>query len=129
MVFMVDRRIGGRMIKFTIPFKLPSLNEHIKKVANNRYGGGKYKKDIENQIIKIVCQLEKIDKPVYIKFTWYEQTTRRDKDNVAFSKKYILDALQKAGVLPNDNNQYVKGFEDRFVYKQGDKVEVEIFEI
>jgi single-stranded DNA-binding protein len=24
---------------------------------------------------------------------------------------------------------YVKGFEDRFVYKQGDKVEVEIFEI
>jgi Holliday junction resolvase RusA-like endonuclease len=117
------------LIKFTIPFKLPSLNEHIKKVANNRYGGGKYKKDIENQIIKIVCQLEKIDKPVYIKFTWYEKTTRRDKDNVAFSKKYILDALQKAGVLPNDNNQYVKGFEDRFVYKQGDKVEVEIFEI
>ena len=71
---------------------------------------------------------EKIDKPVYIKFIWYEQNCKRDKDNVAFAKKFILDALQKSGILPNDNNQYVLGFQDEFVYRQGDKVEVEIWE-
>ena len=53
---------------------------------------------------------------------------KRDKDNVAFAKKYILDALQKSGILPNDNNKYIAGFIDTFVYEKCDKVVVEIKE-
>lgn len=34
--------------------------------------------------------------------------------------------MQKAGVLVNDNNQYILGFTDNFVYGQGDKVKVVI---
>lgn len=115
------------MIKFEIPFRLPGLNEYVNVCRNNKYGAGKFKKDIEDKILWILKNVkQKVDAPIFIKFVWYEQTLKRDKDNVAFAKKFILDALQKAGILPNDNNKYVQGFSDFFVYGQGDKVLIEI---
>ena len=113
---------------FEIPFRLPSLNEYIDKCRNNRYGGAKYKKDIEMEIMRVLpkCQIEC---QVWFDFVWYEQTKRRDKDNVAFAKKYILDAIQRSGMIPNDNNQFVLGFSDRFVYGEGDKVKVIVKEM
>ncbi|KRL10754.1 hypothetical protein FD09_GL000898 [Schleiferilactobacillus perolens DSM 12744] len=39
---------------------------------------------------------------------------RIDPDNMAFQKKYILDGLQDAKVLPNDSIEYVRGFRDDF---------------
>lgn len=113
---------------FEIPFRLPSLNEYIDKCRNNRYGGAKYKKEIEREILRVLpkCQIEC---QVWFDFVWYEQTKRRDKDNVAFAKKYILDAIQRSGMLPNDNNQFVLGFSDRFVYGEGDKVKVIVKEM
>ncbi|MFA5528853.1 MAG: hypothetical protein WC996_09610 [Peptostreptococcales bacterium] len=117
------------MIKIEIPFRLPSLNEYINKINKNRYGGNKFKQDIEDDILWILKTVnEKVNAPARIKFIWYEQTYKRDKDNVASAKKYILDALQKADILPNDNNQYIDGFQDDFVYRQGDKVIIEITE-
>ena len=87
------------------------------------------KKKIENQILWCLKNVRhKIDKPVLIKFVWHEKTMKRDKDNVAFAKKFILDALQKSGILPNDNNKYIAGFIDTFVYEKCDKVVVEIKE-
>lgn len=118
------------MIKFTIPYRLPGLNDYTKENRRNKYGGNKVKQETEESIMWILKSVKtQIDKPVRIKFTWYEQTKRRDKDNVAFAKKFILDALQKSGILKNDNNQYVLGFQDEFVYRQGDKVVVEIWEV
>lgn len=118
------------MIKFTIPYRLPGLNEYTRENRRNKYGGSKVKQETEEGIMWILKSVKtQIDKPVRIKFTWYEQTKRRDKDNVAFAKKFILDALQKSGILKNDNNQYVLGFQDEFVYRQGDKVVVEIWEV
>ena len=115
------------MIKFEIPFRLPGLNDYVNVCRSNKYGAGKFKKDIETQILWILKTIkQKVDKPVYVNFIWYEQTKKRDKDNVAFAKKFILDALQKSGILPNDNNQYILGFTDKFIYKQGDKVNVGI---
>ena len=117
------------MIKFTIPYRLPGLNDYTKENRRNKYGGNKLKQETEEGIIWILKSVKtQIDKPVRIKFTWYEQTKRRDKDNVAFAKKFILDALQKSGILKNDNNQFILGFEDDFVYRQGNKVVIEIWE-
>lgn len=115
------------MIKFEIPFRLPSLNEYVNICRTNRYGAGKHKRDIENHILWYLKNVKKkVDSPVFIKFVWYEKSRRRDKDNVAFAKKYILDALQKSGILPNDNNKYITGFSDFFIYGKTDKVIVEI---
>lgn len=117
------------MIRFEIPFRLPSLNDYIYDCRGNKYGAANGKKDVENKILWILKNVrQKVNKPVVIKFVWYEKTMKRDKDNVAFAKKYILDALQKSGILPNDNNKYIAGFIDTFVYEKCDKVVVEIKE-
>lgn len=115
------------MIKFKIPFRLPGLNEYTKINRSNCYKASRSKKDIETGIMYCIPKV-RITGAVYLRFVWYEPNRRRDKDNVAFAKKYILDALQKKGVLPNDNNDYVKGFSDDFVYGKKEGVEVTVIE-
>lgn len=118
------------MIKFTIPFRLPSLNDYIAKINHNRHVGNKFKKDTENDLIWVLKSVkEKVTNPVNVKFIWYEQEKRRDKDNVMSAKKFIFDALQKSGILPNDNNKYINSITEEIIYKQGDKVVVEIWEV
>lgn len=117
------------MIKFTIPFRLPSLNEYIRDCRCNKYAAAKKKRDIEHDIIKCLMTTSfKITAPVHITFIWHEPNKRRDKDNVAFGKKFILDALQTAGRLENDNNTFIAGFSDVFKYDKTARVEVIISE-
>lgn len=72
----------------------------------------------------------KITKPVTIRFRWIEKNSRRDMDNIAFAKKFILDALVKKGVLPDDGWKWVKGFRDEFEIDKGNpRIEVELEEI
>lgn len=118
--------------KFEIKQRLPSFNEYINRCRSNKYLGAKMKKDIEQDIyIYILEQLRdlKLRKPVNVTFTWVENNKRRDLDNVCFAKKFILDALQKAEVLKNDNSSYVKGFMDKFEYAKESKVIIELEEI
>lgn len=96
--------------------KIPSLNEYIGACRTNAHAGARMKSDIEEMIILQLAHLKPITSPVIIHFLWHERTRRRDKDNVAAGKKFILDALQKSGKLINDNNYYIKGFTDRFEY-------------
>lgn len=118
------------MISIKIPFRLPSLNEYIDKCRGNRYGGANFKKSVERDIMIILnTQHFLITSPVHVTFIWHEPNSRRDKDNVAFAKKFILDALQKSGRLKNDNNNYIAGFTDRFVYDRSEGVEVIIEEV
>lgn len=112
------------MTGFKINERLPSLNEYIRECRGNKYGSAKFKRDVERKIMLSARDMPEITAPCVVHFTWFERTKRRDKDNVAFAKKFILDALQKSGKLPNDNNRYVLGFTDEFVYGEGDGVEV-----
>ncbi|WP_230197975.1 RusA family crossover junction endodeoxyribonuclease [Megasphaera massiliensis] len=69
---------------------------------------------------------KKIDK-AYIKFHWVEKNKRRDKDNIAFAKKFILDALQEMGILQNDGWSEILGFSDTFdVDKDNPRIEVSL---
>lgn len=118
------------MIEIDIPFRLPGLNEYTNACRGNKYGGGSFKKSVEQDIMLILNTHHFfIDYPVMIYFEWHEKDRRRDKDNVAFAKKFILDALQKCGKLKNDSNKFVVGFRDDFVYKNGEgcKVRIERF--
>ena len=60
------------------------------------------------------------DKPVKLKFVWYEPNSRKDCDNVSFAKKFILDALVEAGVLENDDPRHVGNFADYFKVNRDD---------
>ena len=64
-----------------------------------------------------------------ITFNWIESNRKRDLDNVAFAKKFILDALVKCGKMKDDNRNYVLGFVDEFFYSNETKVILKIEEV
>ena len=96
--------------------KLPTANEYILACRKNIYAANKLKKDTELYLMWKLSKLSPVDRPARYYFEWHEKSRRRDKDNVAFGAKFVFDALQKAGKLPNDNNKWVQGFEHDFVY-------------
>ena len=112
---------------FFIKGRLPGLNDYIRADRADKHQGSKLKREVEDMIIWQLARMPKITDPARYHFTWYEPDERRDKDNVAFAKKFIFDALQKSGRLINDNNKYVVGFSDEFVYhvKEGVGVRIE----
>ena len=111
-----------------IPMKLPSLNEYIRVCRANPFQASKFKKDLESDIAYYLAKLPRFEKPVKIHFHWIEENKRRDYDNVCAGKKFILDAMVKAGKLLDDNRKCVTAFTDTFSYGKEAKVILEITE-
>lgn len=119
--------------KLIIPGVLPGLNEYINAERRNKYQAAQIKKQIEHLIISL-CRTQlngvKISNPVKIYYTWLEPNRKRDKDNIAFAKKFIQDGLVKAGVLKNDGWNEIEGFTDEFdVDKNKPRIIVDIEEV
>ena len=120
---------------FVIKHKLPSLNEYTAACRTNAYKGGEFKREVEEVIgwaIRQAVTSKSLRKPkgaVIVRFYWHERTKKRDADNIAFAKKFILDALVKNGVLEDDSRKYVKGFYDTIVDDKTDYVTVELVEV
>lgn len=117
------------MYKVTIPLKLPSLNDYIEACNSNKYRGNKLKRETQDQIMWFLKRMPKYNCKMIIHLTWHEANYKRDKDNVCFAKKFILDALQELGKIPNDNNKYIEGFRDNFIYDGKYAVDLEIEEV
>lgn len=104
------------MNKLVIEGELTALNEFINAERRNRYIAAKIKKGeteyCQDVVEKSELKLQETDFPCALIITWYVKNKRKDADNVAFAKKFILDGLVEAGVLPNDNRKYVQGFTD-----------------
>jgi len=120
--------------KLIISGKLPCYNDHITECNRHRQNGAKLKSQTEQEIgVYIRQQLRNvtIEKPVFMRYVWYEPNKKRDKSNIcAFGRKTIEDALQYYGVLKNDNWQCVTGFSDEFyVDSKNPRIEVFISEI
>lgn len=120
---------------FLINEKLPSLNEVIAANRTNKHIGARHKKQIEEligwYILKAVSvgSLKPIDTACVIRITWHEKTKRRDVDNIQSAQKFILDALQKQGILKNDSRKYVKQIYHEVKDDIKDGVIVEIIEV
>lgn len=118
-------------MKITIDGRLDGLNELVNANRRNKYAGAKLKRDNESIImnyIKIQCT-ESFER-VKISIDWYEPNKRRDFDNIASAKKYILDSLVKCGVIPNDGWKNIHPeFIDRFFLdKENPRIEIFIEE-
>lgn len=104
--------------QLTIPGRLPGLNEYTDACRTSSQKGGKMKSDAQIAVMwQIKAQLRRlrIDKPVFMLFTFYEKDRRRDRDNVSsFARKVIQDALVAAGVLKDDGWDQITGYMDRF---------------
>lgn len=98
---------------FSVIGRLPSLNDYINACRSHWSKGADLKQDTETLIYwsiksaqnKGVCH--PVKKPVVVAILWHEFGQRRDADNVYSAKKYILDAMQTAGIIPNDNRKNV----------------------
>lgn len=80
----------------------------------NRFGGAALKKKMNELVSSQLEDAVHIVKPCTIHFEWL-YSSRHDFDNIRFACKYVLDGMQKAGVLENDNQNFVLGFDgDKF---------------
>lgn len=120
--------------KLTIPGILPGLNEYIdaERGHKGKYKAASMKKQAQNVIgymIKTQLRGVRFTRPVVIRYLWIEPSRRRDKDNIAFAKKFIQDSLVEAGVLQNDGWANIEHFTDDFaVDPKNPRVEVVIEE-
>lgn len=115
------------MIK--IPHQLATLNDHDSANRTNKFLGAKLKQEQTELVALYARRHPKLDKPVFVEFEWH-YSGKHDLDNIAFGKKYVLDGLVKAGVLKNDDQKHVIGFNDQFekVEKGKEAVHVNLVE-
>lgn len=120
--------------KFTIDGRLDGLNEFIAANRTNPYMGNKMKQDNEEVVIWSIRQQLKdleINKPVILKYDFYEKNKRRDLDNISsFAHKVIQDALVKTSVLKNDGwNEIISYIDQFYLDKERPRIEVTIAEV
>ena len=115
-------------MKLIIPGELTDLNTYIQKERGNRFAAAAIKEE-ETRRVYWECKSQKlklIDSPVFIACTWFCKNKKKDLDNIAFGKKFLLDGLVKAGVLSDDGWDEIRGFQDAFmVDKDNPRIEVE----
>ncbi len=112
--------------RFTIPLRLPSLNDYINACRRNKYEAAKFKQDIQRQIAPFLVGLRPITECCVIKMTFVEPDKRRDVDNVESAKKYILDAMVCKGILQGDSPRWVRAVPSYTEYGEAARVDVEI---
>lgn len=117
------------MVKAEIKMRLPGLNEYVNACRKNKYAAAKLKRETESEIIWFIKRLPKFTKPVVVHFVWVEENKKRDPDNIAFAKKFVFDALVKAGKLKDDGQRWVKGFTDDFRHGNETKLIIYVQEV
>ena len=117
---------------FAVGGKLPGLNDYTEACRRNAHAGGKMKRETQD----IVCwairkaRLKPMAGKVNVRFRWIEPNMRRDKDNIRFAAKFILDALVEMGIIKNDSWTYIGDLSDTYsVNSQNPRVLVELEEI
>lgn len=101
---------------FLIQGPLPGLNEYTRANRSHAQAGASMKRQAEAIITAYVraAQLEPYAGKVSVRFLWMEPDARRDPDNVAFAKKFVLDVLVREGVLRGDGQKHVGPLHDDF---------------
>ena len=103
--------------------RFPTLNEYIDCERGSTIAAAAMKKKCTEQVKEqcISQQIQPVNGKVDLLFEWHS-STRHDPDNVAFAKKFILDGLQLAGVLENDNRKFIGTMADEIIQEDEDYV-------
>ena len=104
-----DRKKADGEFTFTIPGELPTQNEMISASNYNRHHYNEKKKDTE-EVIKFYAEQAGVPffEKTQLEITYYRSDRRYDPDNIIYSKKLILDCLEKMGVIPGDGWEQIK---------------------
>lgn len=118
------------MQKLIITEELPDLNTEI----NNAKKHWSYYSKVKKQYTYLVAwqakmQLKPVKEKSIFAFHWYMKNKRKDPDNIAFAKKYVLDGLVNAWIIEKDNWEFVGGLSDTFhLDKKNPRLELFIYE-
>ena len=99
---------------------LPARNEQEAAARGNRFAAATMKKRWTRYIALNFAHAPRVNVPVRMVCNWFCPNKRRDPDNIAAAKKFILDGLQVAGVLKNDGWGQIVGFSDNFFVDKKD---------
>lgn len=118
--------------RFIIRGRLPGLNEMTREARGNKFDSARTKREVTT-MCAAEARIQKVPvmtRPVEIEIMWVEPNMRRDLDNIAAGAKYVLDGLQRAGVLKNDGWADVTGLVHHFaIDKNHPRVEVQLHEV
>lgn len=101
---------------FKVQGRMQALNDYISvnRGKKGKWLGSKYKKEQTEMVVEALeafgSDLPHFEKPVIVEFHWVEINKKRDPDNFVFAKKFILDGMVKAGLIPNDGWSNIAGF-------------------
>ena len=101
---------------FVIEGRMPSLNDYVAAERANRLKAAamKRRETTRARDAAVAQGAPEFRGPVTVRFLWVERDRRRDLDNVAFAKKFVLDGMVEAGVIPGDGQRHVVGLQDTF---------------
>lgn len=95
---------------------MPGLNDFLAAVNRHRLMGNKMKQEQTERVAWAAKQqLPVFTKAINLTFVYREANRKRDKDNIAFAKKFILDGLVMAGRVPNDTWAWIGDWSEAFV--------------
>lgn len=118
-------------LSFEVPRRLPGANEYTEACRKNARAGGRMKREATEAVAWAAraAGAHPMRCPVTVRITWVEPNMRRDKDNVRFAAKFVLDGLVTAGVMPGDGWKHVEMIEDRYlVNARNPRVVVEVID-
>lgn len=95
---------------------MPGLNDYSTAERAHRQIAAKMKKtETERVAWAAKQQLPVFTKMIHLTIIYREKKRNRDKDNIAFAKKFILDGLKDSGRIPNDGWAWIDGWSESFV--------------
>ena len=113
---MITKRLD--LITIKIDGELPDLNTDIGLIRSHKMAYSNHKSDwtnycklqIQSQINKSKLKIDTSYFPLVPVFIWITRNLKMDCDNITFAKKYILDGMKLAKLIPDDSRQYIAGF-------------------
>lgn len=120
--------------QFVFMGRLPGLNDYVNACRSHWSRGAAMKRQVEQDIIWYILaargegMLRPATGPVRLYIEWHESDMRRDVDNIVSAKKFILDAMQRADIIPDDNRHNVKQIADIIIDDTKDYVVVQVLD-
>lgn len=110
-----------------IDFRFTELNKYISAERGNKFAAATIKEE-ETEVARLAFLYEKRAQalPLFLTFHWHCVDMRRNPDNIAFAKKFIIDGMVAAGYIENDGWKQVAELRDTFHVDESDYVVVEI---
>lgn len=100
---------------------MPGLNDYSDAERKHRQIAAAMKRDETARVAWAAkTQLPVFTRMIRLTIVYREKNRKRDKDNIAFAKKFILDGLVVAGRIPNDTWAWIDGWAEEFVVDAAD---------